>query len=304
MKRCLWFPVFALSLLLATDVLAGEGGPADARLGSWKSEAGDAFLRLGEEAWLADENGRLFGGKVVEFGEGRISAVHEGKAKEFAARIEDGVLVLKRDKEEVRYGRLDETPKRLKYLPFGFAEAGEVDPERVQTVGRELARRLEEDQAVRTNPQRRKDMRKVDRENTAYLRELTAELGWIDVSRFGPRPSNSAFLIVQHSGDIPLMLAALGEMERDVKEKRMSGSGFALLYDRLHLRLGGKQRYGSQVGMGPGGVPVVLPVEDPEKVDEYRLQAGLPPLKTYLSIMEKVYGKKVRIPWEEEEKKE
>ena len=62
----------------------------------------------------------------------------------------------------------------------------------------------------------------VDADNTAWLREQMRELGWIDASRFGPDASFAAFLIVQHSQDLPLMLAALPEIEADVRAKRFN----------------------------------------------------------------------------------
>ncbi len=287
----------ALAAILLQAVAAAENSP-NPRIGCWQAEGnpGNA-IRFTAIAWLSDENGRLRGGKVVEWKEGAVVVICDGRKVEFRCSAENGNLSLKRDAEapEVAFRAMAEVPRKLKIMPFRFAEAVEVKPERVKEVVDDFALRIKEDQAVRSDPRRCAEMEKVDRENTARIKELTAELGWLDVARFGDEAANAAFLIVQHSGDVPLMIAALSEMERDVNAGRTSGEGFALLYDRLHLDLGGKQRYGSQVGMGPDG-PVLLPVEDLEKIEEWRRKAGLLPLAKYLALFEKVYGKKVKIP--------
>lgn len=121
------------------------------------------------------------------------------------------------------------------------------------------------------------------------------EVGWIDVGRFGADAANAAFLLVQHSANTPLMMAALPIIEKDVKAKRLDGEPFALLYDRLQLMLGGKQRYGTQLSANDKEDLVVPALEDRKKVDEYRKELGLPPLAEYLKLFESGTGKKVEI---------
>ena len=78
--------------------------------------------------------------------------------------------------------------------------------------------------------------------------------------------------------------------EKDVKAKRLDGGAYALLYDRLQLMLGEKQRYGSQIGAGPDGLTVMLPLEDKSKVDQLRKEMGLEPLAQYVGR----FGKDVK----------
>jgi len=139
----------------------------------------------------------------------------------------------------------------------------------------------------------------VDADNTAWLVKEVRELGWIDAQRFGRSASNTAFLIVQHSGDLPLMLAALPEIEKDLKSGVGDPQDFALLYDRLQLRLGNKQRYGTQIGMNEKGEPIVLPLEDHAHVEKLRKDLGLFPLTQYLAIMKQQTGKEVTFGEEE-----
>lgn len=163
-----------------------------------------------------------------------------------------------------------------------LGEAGPLPAGRVDAIAAELARRVRLDQAVRRDPGRRGEMARVDAENRSWLTGLVREVGWIDAGRFGPKAANGAFLLVQHSGDRPLMAAALPEIEKDVRAGRIDAQPYALLYDRLHFMRGGKQRYGTQVVVREDGSQVVERLEDPDKVDERRREIGLGPLADYL----------------------
>jgi hypothetical protein len=121
-------------------------------------------------------------------------------------------------------------------------------------------------------------------ENTEYIRKIISEVGWIDVARFGYPTSNSAFLLIQHSWDASLMLAVLPYLKKDVDAGRMEADTYALMFDRLQLSLGLRQRYGSQVAADETGLLVVLPTEDPANVDKRRAGLGLTPLRDYVRI--------------------
>src|SRR5262249_16601741 len=148
---------------------------------------------------------------------------------------------------------LNNLPPELELRPLELREAAAMQPEKLKEVQRELAKRLVVDQLVRTDPARLSDMPKVDADNTAYLLKLVREVGWIDAGRFGKEAWNAAFLITQHSGHLPLMLAVLPEIEKDYKAKRIEAQHYALIYDRVQLLTGGKQRYGTQLGQNEKG---------------------------------------------------
>jgi hypothetical protein len=175
--------------------------------------------------------------------------------------------------------------------PLAFGKPETVPAERVKLIKAELAKRLQTDQGVRTGTIDVAKMHSVDAENTAWLKSQVTELGWIDCRRFGVEASNSAFLIVQHSEDLPLMIAALPEIEKDAKAKLVDAQGYTLLYDRTELYLGRKQRYGTQISIEDGRL-VVLPLQDRAKVEEFRKEVGLFPLATYLEMVKKQVGNK------------
>lgn len=120
-------------------------------------------------------------------------------------------------------------------------------------------------------------------ENTEYIRNLLSEVGWIDVSRFGFGASNAAFLLVQHSWDIPIMMAVLPQLKADVDRGLMGRDAYVLLYDRLQLALGRPQLYGSQIARDDLGI-YVLPTVDPAHVEDRRREAGLIPLLDYVRV--------------------
>jgi hypothetical protein len=166
-----------------------------------------------------------------------------------------------------------------------------LDERELATIQSELARKRDLDQAVRKDRRRRDEMARVDADNTTYLKSVVTDVGWIDVERFGQAAANAAFLLVQHSGDMPLMMAALPEIERDVRAGKADAQNFALLYDRTQLMSGGKQRYGSQLRENEDGELVVYRLEDPDRVDALRRELGLTPLRDYLAL----FGREVKI---------
>jgi len=171
--------------------------------------------------------------------------------------------------------------------PFPLGAARPVPAEVADAIRTELATRRERDQEVRKDPARRAEMPEVDSDNTAWLRRTVGEWGWIDTERFGAPAAGAAFLLVQHSGDLPLMLAALPEIEREVHAGRLDGQDFALLFDRLQVMQERPQRYGTQIIEDPNGEGwIVAPLEDPAGVDARRAGLGLEPLADYLERFE------------------
>ena len=61
------------------------------------------------------------------------------------------------------------------------------------------------------------------------------------------------------------------------------GQNYALLFDRLQLRLGYLQRYGSQLTT-IDGESLLMPCEDIARVDELRSEVGMGKLAQYLSL--------------------
>jgi hypothetical protein len=263
-------------------------------LGCWQrsDESPDQMMRFEEKRWVnVGKDYRQIMPVLYEKGK-VILAPAEGK-QELELSLKGGVLIVKSGDKTETYKKLPNVPAELDFSPLKLGSSKTLPEPKLQGIRDELAKRIVEDQAVRTKPDRRGEMQTVDGDNTQYLRTLVMDIGWIDAKRFGKQTATNAFLIVQHSGDLRLMQAALPEIEKDMKAGVGDPQDYALLYDRLKLNLGERQRYGSQIGQDKEGNPIVLPLEDKAKVEEFRKAIGLFPLSQYLKFFEQ-QGKKVR----------
>lgn len=278
--------VFALSL--------GAAAAQDSLLGAWVGVDDPSQAMLVEETRVA----RAAGDGPPSFMR-RLEDTDGVLVIESSTNIRTLPYTLDGDRLEVTwfdgtiaYRRVDETPEALVVAPLDIPPTStRLDFDRIDALVDELARRRAEDQRVRqpgtSDTPDWTEMIRVDRDNTAWLRETIADVGWIDAARFGRQAANGAFLIVQHSGDLELMVTALPAIEADVKAGLLDGGGFALLYDRLTLNLGGRQRYGSQLGSSAGDpTTYMLPMEDRSGVDARRAELGMSPLADYIALFE------------------
>jgi hypothetical protein len=121
----------------------------------------------------------------------------------------------------------------------------------------------------------------IDEANQKALLAMLPSEGWFTIAKYGKEASTAAFMIVQHANPdlwrrfVPMLepLAAKGEV---------AGGDFALMYDRLALSEGRKQRYGSQMKC-EGGKFVPTPIEDPAAIDQRRAALGMRPYAEYLA---------------------
>lgn len=121
----------------------------------------------------------------------------------------------------------------------------------------------------------------LDDVNMRRLQEIIAKYGWPGYEFAGVPGAKAAFLVVQHTGDLSLQDKYLPMLRSAVARNDASAADLALLEDRVRVRHGQLQIYGSQLS---GVTPLTPePIEDPEHVDERRRAVGLPPLAEYLA---------------------
>lgn len=129
-----------------------------------------------------------------------------------------------------------------------------------------------------------------DRANTRWLQDVVARQGWPKVSEVGEPASTQAWLLVQHAdADPAFQLRALRLMEPLVATSEVSKRNYAYLYDRVMLKLTGRQRYATQVTCQKGR-RVPMPLEDEKTMPERRKEAGLEPFADYLVQMRGLAG--------------
>jgi len=177
-----------------------------------------------------------------------------------------------------RFQKMDEVSQSFKTQAIVLGTDVKLSKKQIVKIQTEMKYRGNLEQKVRKKKQVDfKKIKQIDRDNTNYLIKLVEKIGWIDSKRFGKRTSIEAFLIVQHSGNVGLMMAALPKLKEDGQL-----NSYALVYDRLQLMIGKKQLYGSQLSTSSEGEAGLMPLEDPENVDKLRKEVGLEPLAQYI----------------------
>ena len=117
--------------------------------------------------------------------------------------------------------------------------------------------------------------------NTSRVTQLLDERGWPPIKEIGRRGSQTIFLVIQHA-DSATQEKYLPVVKKAVDDKKLDKEAFAMLEDRLLLRRGQKQIYGTQLFTNPNGIYYVRPMIDPEHVDERRSQMNMQPMSEYL----------------------
>jgi hypothetical protein len=298
-------PVRTLLLLFALSACAAmpQSGPAhfvDAR-GAW-SDANGA-ISIEPSRIVTRENGDVIVRGFIREEPGGVWVLRKwGKIERWKTSRDGDTLAI----GERRLQRIASAPDELRIEPMTIGKIAPLPDARVKAIADELESRNTREQAAlraevaEKNAKTTADVAAVMADNLRRLTEVVKEIGWIDVGRFGMKPSSRATIILKHSGGhaLPLVLAVLPRIEQDLAnpESRACQS-YEVFFDALQLQLGGKQRFGTQLNADADGNPYVLPVEDLEHVDERRAAIGDMPHREYLEMASKVLyqGKPVKL---------
>jgi hypothetical protein len=127
-----------------------------------------------------------------------------------------------------------------------------------------------------------KKIRLKDSVNLIKIVAVLNEYGWLGTDVVGNNGNSTLFLVIQHA-DLKTQEKYLPMMREAVKNGKAFGSSLALLEDRIEIRNGRKQIYGSQISMDPDTKKhYVSALIDPDNVDRRRLEVNLPPLAEYV----------------------
>ena len=128
----------------------------------------------------------------------------------------------------------------------------------------------------------------IDTANTQRIKEIIHQFGWPGRTFVGQDGAQAVFLIVQHSPDTLFQRSCLPLLQNAFKAGEASGQDLALLTDRVLVREGKPQLYGSQARFVNDKL-ILDPIEDEANVDKRRASLGLPPLSEYLEMLKQVY---------------
>lgn len=124
-------------------------------------------------------------------------------------------------------------------------------------------------------------IREKDSSNLVFVTQLIDKQGWLTPQDIGFQGVQTMFLIIQHA-DLktqkkyyPLILEA-------EKEGNILSSNVAILEDRIAVREGRPQTYGSQGYYDSlKRKTIIYPLVDAKRLDELRKSRGLDPMKNY-----------------------
>ncbi|TJZ54192.1 hypothetical protein FCH28_13490 [Streptomyces piniterrae] len=116
------------------------------------------------------------------------------------------------------------------------------------------------------------------------LGEIMDEYGWPTAEKVGKEAARAAWLIAQHADrQLDVQRRALQLMQQAVSAGAASARELAFLHDRTRVNEGRKQTYGTQIAGVKDGAPVPWPCEEPERMDELRVEVGIEPFDEYVA---------------------
>jgi len=120
--------------------------------------------------------------------------------------------------------------------------------------------------------------------NLTELQILLDSKGWPEKSQVGSEAAASAFFVLQHS-NAKAQEKYIGMFEAACRKNEANWQQYALMFDRMRMNQDKPQRYGTHTYLDPskGRTDELYPLEDESRVDEWRKEIGLEPLKDYLS---------------------
>jgi hypothetical protein len=142
-------------------------------------------------------------------------------------------------------------------------------------------RKLGPDSPVVTAMRRLQNMQ--NQKNVGDLGILVQEKGWPKRSQVGQMAAGAAFYVLQHS-NASAQEKYLPMFEKCCRENEGDWQQYALMFDRMRMNRNLPQKYGTHYNLDNRATNerILYPLEDETKVDEWRKEIGLEPLKDYL----------------------
>jgi len=118
-----------------------------------------------------------------------------------------------------------------------------------------------------------------DAANLIKVNKILSQYGWLGPQDVGRDRSQALFLVIQHA-DLKTQQKYLPMIRKAEKEGKTFSSNLAILQDRIAMREGKKQLYGSQAFKDKTtGIRYIYPMINPDKLDQRRKSMGLRPMK-------------------------
>jgi hypothetical protein len=132
----------------------------------------------------------------------------------------------------------------------------------------------------------------IDAQNITWLETIIEQQGFPGLSVVDVDGLQAMFLLIQHSPNFEFQKKCLALMELALPQGESDPVHVAYLTDRILMREGKPQIYGTQGSSLENGVIVPHPIEGEEHVNERRKAIGLEPVEEYFNIMNEMYRTK------------
>ncbi len=135
-------------------------------------------------------------------------------------------------------------------------------------------------------------MNYIDSTNLVRVEAIIKKYGWPGRSLIGSLGNETVWLVIQHAS-LEVQEKYFPLMEESVKKSESSATELGYLEDRILMRKGKKQKYGTQVATNPKtGEMEIWPIEDEKNVNIRRAELYLQPLENYA----KSFGIEYKLP--------
>jgi hypothetical protein len=132
---------------------------------------------------------------------------------------------------------------------------------------------------------------KKDNAHMISLREIIKKHGWPCVSVYGEKVAAYSFLIIQHAS-LEEQVKYFPLLELAAKKNEASLEWVALMQDRILVRQGKEQLYGTQARSFNTEKSTLYPIGDFKNVNKRRALMGLGPIEKYVKDNDMLLDKK------------
>ena len=128
-----------------------------------------------------------------------------------------------------------------------------------------------------------------------WLKVVVAERGWPSRAAVGAAGVQAAWSLLQHSSDVAFQARLLPDVERAAGRGELSPAEVAMLTDRVLVKTGRPQRYGTSFTERAGRL-VADSIADRAGLEARRAAKGMPPMADYVRMLGALYGLPVEWP--------
>lgn len=193
-------------------------------------------------------------------------------------------------------------PYLLLFLSFSTLHAQDLACNDRKAISEKLKMIREADQGIRSrvikematkDPEAMKkvalEMKASDKQNQLFIGSFLDRCGW--PKGLSAEENNTIFLVIDHA-DTAFMAKYFPILKLQANQGIVAKRDLATLQDRMQLRSGKKQTYGTQT-LKTGNIVTIWPIDDPQNLDERRKEIGLLTMNEYIELLKKTYQAEV-----------